>query len=237
MHGGPKGFHTRLFNVSTGNNQIIMNYMSRDGEEGYPGNLDFTVTFTLHHNTLTIQYHAYCDQDTIINFTNHSYFALQGQGMDSVDHQFMKTNADRYALNDRHRLVTGDISHVHNTPFEFLKGKQIGKDIFSKDKQISFTNGYDHYFLFKENEKHYVYLHDDTTKHELIIQTDLPGFHFYVPDYKEAISGKYGSVYKGHCAVCIETSKMPDAVHLSKDPETLLKAFEEFTSLTTYTFR
>lgn len=110
LHGGKEGFHTRLFAAEIQGETLNMCYFSRDMEEGYPGNLSFRVSFTLYENTLSVQYQAISDKDTIVNFTNHSYFALQGHGKGTVDHQLLRMHATRYAENDANRLVSGVIT-------------------------------------------------------------------------------------------------------------------------------
>lgn len=238
LHGGRNGFHARMFQAEIQGNTLVMQYFSKNMEEGYPGNLQFTVFFTLEHDTLSIRYHAVSDEDTIVNFTNHSYFALQGQGKGTVDHQILHMQASRFAENDDNRLVTGVLTDTAGTPFDFTEGKAIGADIGKTDNaQIRCANGYDHYFLFDEDKEHHVEAYDPLSGHRLSITSDLPGFHFYVPDYKEAQAGKGNAQYKGHCAFCIETSLLPDAVNLQDPCETLLKAQEAFTSVTKYTFR
>lgn len=239
LHGGKTGFHTRLFQViSYDETSVSMRYISKDMEEGYPGNLTLDITFTLQNDTLSIEYSAISDQDTIVNFTNHSYFALQGHGNGSVDEQILTMNASRYAENDETRLVTGKLSETKGTPFDFTKGKAIGKDIYDqKNIQIQRANGYDHYFRFDEDREHIVTLEDKKHQHTLIVKTDLPGFHLYVPDDQEPQLGKQGKQYIRHCAVCIETSYMPDAINLPEHPETLLTANEQYTTKTTYRFQ
>lgn len=238
LHGGRTGFHTRLFQVlAYDETSVTMRYISKDMEEGYPGNLTLDMTFTLHDDTLSIEYSAISDQDTIVNFTNHSYFALQGHGNSSVDDQILTMNASYYAENDENRLVTGKLSETKGTPFDFTKGKAIGKDIYDqKNIQIQRANGYDHYFRFDEHMEHMVKLEDQKHQHTLIVKTDLPGFHLYVPNDQESQLGKQGNQYIRHCAVCIETSYMPDAINLQEHPETLLKANEQYTTKTTYQF-
>ena len=237
LHGGVEGFHARRFHANINKDTLELSYFSKDMEEGYPGNLNFMVSFRVEKSHLHISYHARSDQDTIVNFTNHSYFALQGQGEGTVDHQILMMHADRYAVNDENRLVSGELREVKDTPFDFMEGKPIGQDIARKeDIQIAYANGYDHFFRFAKDQPHIVRIQDTKTKHTLTIKTDMPGFHFYVPDYEPAQKGKYGASYEGHCALCIETSFMPDAIHVQSNPETLLKADTPFTSETIYTF-
>lgn len=236
LHGGTLGFHGRIFKVSIVNQELVFHYISEDGEEGYPGNLNFKVIYRLEKNKLYIRYEAHCDKDTIVNFTNHSYFALQGEGEGSVEEQIMTTPCSLYAENDPQRLVNGKFSRVEHTPFDFRHGKQIGNDIQSECIQIQNANGYDHYFRFDSNKKKTICVKDLKTNHTLQVTTDMPGFHFYVPNYQEECIGKGGKVYKGHCACCIETSFLPDAIHLQKQPETLLKANDIFVSETVYQF-
>lgn len=237
LHGGPMGFHAQVFDAQIEKNTIVFRYISPDMEEGYPGNLQFSVYVTLKDSTLHVRYEALSDADTIINFTNHSYFALQREGCGSVDRQILMSDAAYYGVNDAFRLADGELKPVDNTPFDFRDGKTIGKDIHADNEQIRYANGYDHYMRFGDDSTHTVSLKDPDTGHELIVETDLPGFHFYVPDYEEAHHGKGGKAYQGHCAVCLETSFLPDAIHSQADPETILKANELFHSITTYTFQ
>ena len=236
LHGGTLGFHGRIFTAEIIEDGIMLSYESPDMEEGYPGKLKFSVTYQLCEHDLHIHYHAVSDADTIVNFTNHTYFALQGQGKGSVDHQLLNMNADRYACNDAQRMVNGDIIDVKGTPFDFQKEKEIGTDIRKKeDLQIVYANGYDHYFLFAKDQEHVVSVKDTTTQHSLLVKTDLPGFHFYVPDYDVPQQGKQHALYQRHCGFCIETSFLPDAINLQEEAETLLKAKEQFHSTTTFT--
>lgn len=238
LHGGPTGFHTQVFDAEVKGDTIRFHYVSKDMEEGFPGNLDLSVYVTLQNETLLFTYEAVSDQDTVINFTNHSYFALQGEGNGSVDQQILQSDAVYYCPCDPDRLATGELCSVKDTPFDFKEGKAIGKDINDfKNQQIRFANGYDHYLRFAKQKNHKISLHDPNTGHTLSIETDLPGVHFYVPNYLPAHLGKGGKLYKGHCAVCLETTFMPDAIHNQKEPETILRANEEFHCSTTYTFQ
>ena len=238
LHGGPSGFHSKIFDAEINNNTICFTYISKDMEEGYPGNLEFKVNVALEDDTLSFIYYAKSDKDTIVNFTNHSYFALQGEGKGNVEHQVLTCNATYYGENDENRLATGKLLSVENTPFDFRQGKTIGADIDHMEiEQIRFANGYDHYMRFAKDGDHRIHLKDENSKHELIVETDLPGFHFYVPYYTPAHIGKNKKPYEGHCAVCLETSFLPDAINSQTNPETLLKANEEFHSITKYTFK
>lgn len=236
LHGGPTGFHMRYFDAQIDKDILTLHYTSKDGEEGYPGNLDFNVSFQLKENTLVVTYKAQSDADTIVNFTNHTYFALQGQGNGEIVNQIMSSTAPLYAPGDAERLVTGKLVDVKGTPFDFLEGKAIGKDIDADDPQIQFCNGYDHYFDFADSAERKVTVYAPTTKHKLCVETDLSGYHMYVPAYEDALIGKDGALYTGHCALCIETSFMPDNINIENEPKSVLKANEVFTSTTTFTF-
>ncbi len=236
LHGGPKGFHAQYFEGAVEGDTLHLSYVSKDGEEGYPGNLQFKVSFTLIDDTLDVEYQAICDADTIVNFTNHSYFALQGQGNGDVTEQVMTSTASRYGIGDQDRLVAGELADVKGTPFDFLTAKTIGQDIDADDKQIQYCDGYDHYFDFNDSDIKTVTVFDPTTKHKLTVTTDLTGYHFYVPAYETPVLGKDGASYIGHCAFCIETSFMPDNINLQEQPDSLLKANETFYSKTTFTF-
>lgn len=237
LHGGLLGLHGRIFEASIENQKLVFRYISKDQEEGYPGTMEIKVTLSLVHGKLEVSYDALSDKDTLCNLTNHSYFALQGTGDGSVDKQIVKMNCDKYAENDEDRLVNGCITKVEGTPFDFRDGKRIEEGIYCKeDEQISFANGYDHYFIFDPKKEHEVSLYDETTRRKLTVKSDMPGFHFYVPDYAKPCIGKGGKEYVGHCACCIETSFFPDAIHVQEEPETILKANTKFHSVTTYEF-
>lgn len=126
LHGGRMGFHGCVFEACVEDQTLVMHYTSNDGEEGYPGTLYVNVKFHNEQNALHICYEALCDPDTIINLTNHTYFTFQGHGEGSVDDQYMNANCSLYAENEEHRLVSGVLATVENTPFDFRIAKKIG---------------------------------------------------------------------------------------------------------------
>ncbi|MGX8850853.1 aldose epimerase family protein [Amedibacillus sp. YH-ame10] len=237
LHGGPTGFHTRVFKAEIDDETIHFYYTSKDMEEGFPGKLNLRVSMRLIENDLEIEYEAISDADTIINFTNHSYFALQGAGKGSVEHQIIKSEASLYGESDCYCLATGKLSDVEGTPFDFRNGRVIGQDINNmQNEQIKMIGGYDHYMRFGSNDKKAVALLDQLSGHQLIVESDLPGFHFYVPNYQPGQLGKGGNIYEGHCAVCLETTFLPDAINLQENPETILRKDQLFETKTTYRF-
>ena len=159
LHGGTKGFDKVIWNaeiLSNEYNQLKLSYFSKDGEEGYPGNLNVTVIYTLtDDNSLEIHYHAISDSDTIVNLTNHSYFNLGGHASGTIlDHELMIA-ADTFTVNDEFSIPTGEIGNVSDTPMDFRSSKNIGKDINSDYEQIKFGCGYDHNWILNSNG--YVY--------------------------------------------------------------------------------
>jgi len=146
LHGGPKGFHNVFWKIiSQNDSSITLNYLSPDGEEGFPGNLNVKVTYTLStHNELIIDYEATTDQETIVNLTHHSFFNLKGAGNgDVLDHELV-INAEQFCPVNETLIPTGELKNVKGTPFDFLTQHKIGERINQPDEQLKFGNGYDH---------------------------------------------------------------------------------------------
>lgn len=237
LHGGAEGFHRKKFFYSIKNDGVVLEYLSPHMEEGYPGELKFKVYFKLIHNELSITYEASSTEDTIVNFTNHSYFSLQGDSNQAIVNQYLKANISHYALIDKNRLSTGELKSVIGTAFDFSESQKICEILEKKkSEQNIFADGYDHFLVFDKDKKKVVELYDEITKHKLTVLTDLPGFHLFVPNYKEPINGHNKTLYRGRCACCIETSLMPNDINFSEKSDMILKKGEKFCSTTTYTF-
>ncbi len=234
LHGGIRGFSYQIFDYKIVDNSIEFSYLSKDGEEGYPGNLKFKAIYTLDKETLTIQYLATSDKDTIINITNHSYFNLSGAKEDIYNHQLL-VHSNKYACIDSDGLPTGKYNEVKGTPFDFNTMTKIGDVIDCDDEQIKLGAGFDHPFIFNQY-KDQVELFHETTGRKLTVCTTLPGAQIYTANYLDGRIGKYGISYPRRFAVCIETQNLPDAINIEEHPTTILKKGETYDETTSYKF-
>ncbi|OCN04895.1 hypothetical protein A4S06_09925 [Erysipelotrichaceae bacterium MTC7] len=237
LHGGEEGFNKKIFRVKEIENGLTMSYVSLDLEEGFPGNLSLDVTFRLIEDRLEIHYDACSDKDTLINLTNHMYFALQGAGNGEIENLEVQTPVSKVMENDADHLATGNIFRVDNRAHDFRTSRKVVQALKQTDDvQIATCEGFDNFFIFDEDESKKVVLVDEKTKNKLVVTTDLPGFHMYVPNYEPPVLGKGNKAYQGNCAICIETSFAPDAIHNQAQPDVVYKANEPFRSTTVYTF-
>lgn len=235
LHGGIRGFSYQVFDYEIKDEQTIeFHYISKDGEEGYPGTLDFKAIYTLEGDTLTIRYNAACDQDTIINITNHSYFNLSGKRENIYNHK-LTLKADQFACVDNDGLPTGEFRDVTDTPFDFNEGALIGDRVEMDYDQLTAGAGFDHPFIFSAKEKQAVLEHEATGR-RLTVSTTLPGAQVYTANYLDGRLGKYGQHYYKRDAVCIETQNLPDAIHLEDNPTTILRKGEVYDETTSYQF-
>lgn len=236
LHGGIKGFSYQVFDYEIKNDDTIeFHYLSKDGEEGYPGNLDFKAIYQLVGDTLKVRYLASSDQDTIINITNHSYFNLSGKKENVYQHS-LQIKADRFACIDADGLPTGEFKDVEGTSFDFRQPALIGERVDNDDEQLQLGKGFDHPFIFNDNENQVVLTHESTGR-TLIVSTTLPGAQIYTANYLDGRLGKYGQHYYERDAVCIETQNLPDAIHIEKQPTTILKKGESYDETTSYQFK
>jgi aldose 1-epimerase len=215
---------------------VKLTYVSKDGEEGYPGTLTSTVTYTLtNDNELRIAYTAQTDKATPINLTNHSYFNLAaGQAGDALNH-VITLNADKYTVIDKGFIPTGELRPVKGTPMDFTQPHAIGERIAKVD------GGYDHnYVLNKQAEKEMslaATVYEPVTGRYMEVFTTQPGVQFYSGNFLDSsLTGKNGVVYKKHYGFCLETQHFPDSPNQSKFPNTVLKPGETYNEATTYKF-
>lgn len=236
LHGGIKGFSYQVFDYEIKDEKTIeFHYLSKDGEEGYPGNLDFKAIYQLVDDTLHIKYLATTDKDTIINITNHSYFNLSGK-KENIYHHLLEMKADYFACVDADGLPTGEMKAVKDTSFDFNSPAYIGDRVECDDEQLKLGCGFDHPFIFSRKENQVVLTHEETGRC-LIVSTTLPGAQIYTANYLDGRLGKYGQHYNARDAVCIETQNLPDAIHLEKEPSTILKKGEVYDEKTSYQFK
>ena len=174
LHGGIKGFSYQVFDYEIKDeNTIEFHYISKDGEEGYPGTLDFKAIYTLNDDTLNVHYLASCDQDTIINITNHSYINLSGKKENIYNHK-LTLKADKFACGDNDGLPTGELRNVEGTPFNFNAGALIGDRVEVDYDQLIAGAGFDHPFIFSASENQAILEHKESGR-RLTVTTTLPG--------------------------------------------------------------
>ena len=233
LHGGVRGFDRRMWRMTAEGETLVCERLSPDGEEGYPGNLNVRVTFTLTKDrALRIRYDADTDRDTPVNLTNHSYFNLNGGG--SVLGHRLQINAERFCENDAHCLPTGRLLQVEGTPFDFRAGKEIGADIGADNEQLRRFGGYDHNYVL--SGKTAARLFSAESGIELTVETDLPGMQLYTANSLTEHTGKGGQTMKPHGAVCLETQLFPNAMNCWGFPSPVLRKGEHMHSETTFSF-
>ena len=238
LHGGFNGFDKRVWDASDDGIVLRLIYLSRDGEESYPGNVTAEVTYKLSENRLSIDYRASTDADTIVNLTNHSYFNLKGDGT-ILDHE-LTLNADGFTPVSSDLIPTGEIRSVVATPMDFRKGKAIGSEINEPYDQLGFTGGYDHNFVLNDHDgtlRSAGRLYEASTGRVLEILTTQPGMQFYSGNFLDgSLVGKKRIVYHKYTGLCLEPQHFPDAPNHSNFPSTLLRPGEEYKQSTVFRF-
>ncbi|WP_121354605.1 aldose epimerase family protein [Flavisolibacter nicotianae] len=234
LHGGPNGFHNQVWEITEQKeNSISLRYHSKDGEEGYPGNLDATVTFTTtEDDALEIVYRATTDAATPVNLTNHAYFNLNGGGT-AKNHQ-LQINADHYTPVDETLIPTG-IEPVAGTAFDFRSSKPIGRDIDNDEKQIKIGGGYDHNFVLNKEEPNRLSLAATAIgdKSGIVMETftEEPGVQLFSANFDNAtLPNSYRTSF------CLETQHFPNSPNEPSFPNTILVAGQTFSSKTIYKF-
>lgn len=242
LHGGPKGFQYRVYKgVQKSDQELQLTYLAKDGEEGFPGNLQCTVTMKLtDDNAIDIQYEAETDKPTIVNMTNHSYFNLDGDPTTDNSAYLLTLNADNYTPVDSTFMTTGEIATVEGTPMDFRKPTAIGANINQEFEQLKNGNGIDHNWVLNTQgdvTKVCATLESPKTGIVLDVYTNEPGIQVYCGNFLDGtLTGKKGIVYNFRAAVCLETDKYPDTPNKPEWPSAVLRPGEKYQSQCIYKF-
>ena len=243
LHGGLKGFDKVLWAataVSSEQPSLELTYLSKDGEQGYPGNLSVHLRFTLTSNDeLRIEYAARTEKDTIINLTNHSYFNLSGAGSGDILGHLLEIAADRYTPINSQLIPTGQLQEVENSPFDFRKPTAVGSRIDSDNEQLKLAGGYDHNFVLNGGGAvpFAARVSEPVSGRVLEVFTSQVGMQFYSGNFLNGtVHGKQGIAYHRRSGLCLETQHFPDSPNHPNFPSTVLNAGEAFESTTVYRF-
>ena len=247
LHGGRKGFDKVLWQAESFQKEegvgIILTYTSKDGEEGYPGNLTATVTYTLTpQNELAVDYHATTDKATPINLTQHTYFNLAGEGTGDILSQEVLLNATHFTPVDETLIPTGEVRSVTKTPMDFSKPIAIGARIDQDDEQLKFGSGYDHNFVVnrdgpEEGLSLVARVHEPASGRVMEVRSTEPGVQFYTGNFLDgSVTGKSGQAYTRRTGFCLETQHYPDSPNKPNFPSSILRPEEVYRSRTVFRF-
>lgn len=239
LHGGLKGFDKYMYDVFATENSIRFSRTSPDMEEGYPGNLKVSVTYTFDDNdVLSIKYDAKSDLATPVNLTNHSYFNLNGHAAGCMEDHTLCLNASLFTENCDEGFPNGNIADVSGTAFDFRTPKAIGRDINTDDVQLTDAGGYDHNFIpdgkgFRKMAE----VSGDISGITMEVWSDMPGIQFYAGNFIKEQTGKGGAAYAPRCGFALETQYYPNAMFKTHFPSIVLQAGDIYESETQYRFK
>lgn len=237
LHGGTTGFDARLFSAEPlSGGSIRFSYLSRHMEEGFPGNLDLSATYTFtEQNELSLEYRAVSDRKTVLNLTNHTYFNLDGDESGSIENHVLRINAGAVLELDEEHIPTGKIMGVKGTAFDFSLPRAVGERINAGDAQLLLAKGYDHCYLLDSNAP-CAALSAPISGRTLEVYTDMPALQLYTGNYLGLATGRQESKYVFRGGVCLETQQYTNAVNNPDFPTTALEADTEFVSRTVFKF-
>ncbi len=236
LHGGKVGFDSKMWTAQIlGDDSVKMSRLSQDGEEGYPGNLQVSVTYTLTpDNALELKYEAVCDQDTICSLTNHAYFNLDGTFETVLDHEVL-IGADKVTVVDDELIPHGELKDVKGTAFDFTTAKKIGKDIKADEHMIEIARGYDfNYVLRGEGVRKVATAYSQNSGIEMSVYTDRKCMQFYTGNFLDGLKGK--KTYGYQSAFCMETQGYPNACNVPEFDSMTLEKDTKYTAYTKYAF-
>lgn len=241
LHGGITGFSKVVWDVvQFSSTSLRLEYLSPDGEEGYPGNLKVSVTYTLtDENEIKIDYFATSDKSTVVNLANHSYFNLAGEGSGSIYDHELSINGFFFTPTDESSLPTGEICSVKGTPMDFTKAKKIGLEIDSNDIQIKYGAGYDHNFVLNKRSGTQglaAIAYDPGSGRMMEVLTTQPGVQLYTANWINNEKGKGGKLYGRRWSFCLEAQHFADAVNKPHFPSVILNPGEEYKHTCIYKF-
>lgn len=244
LHGGPTGFHTRIWDAHQKNNQTLeLSYLSKDGEEGFPGNLQMCVTFTFtNDDELILDYKGTTDKKTIVNMTHHAFFSLSGIATPTatVDNNIVTINADYYTPIDDVAIPYGEIQSVKETPLDFTTPHTIGERINDNHPQIINGSGYDHCYVLNKLEPGILTFAakcvEPISGRSLEVYTTEPGVQLYTSNWHKGITGAHGAIFPKRSAICFEAQHFPDSPNKGHFPTVILNPGETYTQRTIYKF-
>lgn len=245
LHSGPDYYRNRLWEAeveeSSLGTRITFTLFSPDGDQGYPGNANIAVSYTLtEDNSVQIDYHMVADADTVANFTNHAYFNLAGHASGPAVDQMVWIDADTYTVTDETSIPTGELAAVRGTPMDFTEAKPIGRDIDADYEALRIGSGYDHNWVLNHPAGELAlsaWAYDEASGRVMEVYTDLPGIQFYTANFLDGEhAGKDGVKYGARWGYCFETQYFPDAINKPQFPSPVLKAGEEYRTTTIYHF-
>lgn len=244
LHGGPTGYHARIWDAEQVDEQTLkLHYLSKDGEEGFPGNLDLTVTYTLNdNNEFIITYTGTTDQATLVNLTHHAFFSLSGIATPTatVDNNIVTINADFYTPIDNVSIPTGEIAPVSGTPMDFRTPQSVGSRINDTFEQLVFGAGYDHCYVLNKKEQNALTFAakcvEPVSGRVMEVFTTEPGVQLYTANWHNGFEGAHGATFPARSAICFEAQHFPDTPNKGHFPSCVLQPTETYKQVTIYKF-
>ena len=244
LHGGPTGFHARVWDAEqTSKQSLTLSYHSKDGEEGFPGNLDIRVTYTFtNENEFILTYTATTDRTTLVNPTHHAFFSLAGLAnpTPSVENNILTLNADFYTPIDEYSIPTGEILKVADTPMDFRTPHTVGSRINEPFQQLIYGKGYDHNYVLNKKEPGELTFAAKCVEPEsgrsLEVYTTEPGVQVYTANWQSGFAGWHGATFPERSAICFEAQHFPDTPNKPHFPSAVLKPGETYRQVTVYKF-